>query len=214
MNDSSADGNLTVLILQFYDEYVEEVRRHMEHENNCVFTYVEGLLSGKTDNDFEIARFEATHKPIASKLKELKDIFIRHYRNNGERIDMLNSALFDIITCEKDLMTHCKVEDCLFVPAVTELEQSTAAMNRKSSEETAGDGISNDLTEREKEIICNVAKGLSNKEIADALNLSVHTVATHRRNISAKLEIHSSAGLAIYAIIHNLIDLSEVHPQK
>mgnify|MGYP007025189413 CR=1 FL=1 len=37
-------------------------------------------------------------------------------------------------------MTHCKVEDCLFVPAVTELEQSTAAMNRKSSEETAGDG--------------------------------------------------------------------------
>lgn len=214
MNDSSADGNLTVLILQFYDEYVEEVRRHMEHENNCVFTYVEGLLSGKTDNDFEIARFEATHKPIASKLKELKDIFIRHYRNNGERIDMLNSALFDIITCERDLMTHCKVEDCLFVPAVTELEQSTAAMNRKSSEETAGDGISNDLTEREKEIICNVAKGLSNKEIADALNLSVHTVATHRRNISAKLEIHSSAGLAIYAIIHNLIDLSEVHPQK
>ena len=68
------------------------------------------------------------------------------------------------------------------------------------------------LGEREKEIICCVAKGMSNKEIADALCLSVHTVATHRKNISAKLEIHSTAGLAIFAILHKLVDIKDLNP--
>jgi DNA-binding NarL/FixJ family response regulator len=55
-----------------------------------------------------------------------------------------------------------------------------------------------------------VAKGMSNKEIAEVLFLSVHTVITHRRNISRKLGIHSSAGLTVYAIINNLIDINEL----
>ena len=88
------------------------------------------------------------------------------------------------------------------------------AIEERARESDNATGENYELTDRESEILVSVAKGMTNKEIADALNLSVHTVATHRRNISAKLEIHSSAGLAIYAIIHNLIDLSEVHPQK
>ena len=52
----------------------------------------------------------------------------------------------------------------------------------------------------------------TNKEIADALCLSVHTVATHRKNISAKLEIHSTAGLAIFAILHKLVDIKDLNP--
>lgn len=56
-----------------------------------------------------------------------------------------------------------------------------------------------------------IARGLSTKEIADRLNLSAHTVNTHRRNICAKLDIHSAAGLTIYAIIHNLVDIADIH---
>lgn len=63
---------------------------------------------------------------------------------------------------------------------------------------------------REKEIIALVAKGLTNKEIAEKLYLSVHTVITHRRNIARKLEIHSATGLTIYAIVNKLVDLSEI----
>jgi DNA-binding NarL/FixJ family response regulator len=59
-----------------------------------------------------------------------------------------------------------------------------------------------------------VAKGLPNKEIADALCLSVHTVATHRRNLSAKLDIHTPAGLTIFAILNNLVTLDEVKHLK
>jgi DNA-binding NarL/FixJ family response regulator len=66
------------------------------------------------------------------------------------------------------------------------------------------------LSSREKEVIVCVIKGMTNKQIADALNLSTHTVITHRRNISAKLQIHSTAGLTIYAIVNKLVELSEV----
>ena len=51
---------------------------------------------------------------------------------------------------------------------------------------------------------------MSNKEIADALFLSVHTVTTHRRNISNKLQIHTAAGLTIYAISNKLLNLNDI----
>lgn len=66
------------------------------------------------------------------------------------------------------------------------------------------------LSLREREIVICVVKGMTNKEIADRLYLSVHTVNTHRRNIARKLEIHSAAGLTIYAIVNKLVDLADV----
>ncbi|MCD7900152.1 MAG: response regulator transcription factor [Bacteroides sp.] len=66
------------------------------------------------------------------------------------------------------------------------------------------------LSQREREIIICVVKGMTNKEIAEKLFLSIHTVITHRRNISRKLQIHSAAGLTIYAIVNKLVELSDV----
>ena len=66
------------------------------------------------------------------------------------------------------------------------------------------------LSEREKDIIACVTKGMSNKEIARALFLSVHTVTTHRRNISNKLQIHTPAGLTIYAIANKLVNIEDL----
>lgn len=69
---------------------------------------------------------------------------------------------------------------------------------------------SNSLSVREKEILTCVVKGQTNKEIAQSLFLSTHTVITHRRNIARKLEIHSTAGLTIYAIVNKLIELDDI----
>lgn len=66
------------------------------------------------------------------------------------------------------------------------------------------------LSQREKEIVICVVKGMTNKEIAENLYLSIHTVITHRRNISKKLQIHSAAGLTIYAIVNKLVTLNDV----
>ncbi|MCM1077488.1 MAG: LuxR C-terminal-related transcriptional regulator [Bacteroides sp.] len=67
-----------------------------------------------------------------------------------------------------------------------------------------------DLSPREKEVIVGIVKGLSNKEIASAMNVSVNTVMTHRRNIASKLHIHTPAGLTIYAIVSNLVRLEDI----
>lgn len=66
------------------------------------------------------------------------------------------------------------------------------------------------LSQREKEIIICVVKGMTNKAIADNLYLSIHTVITHRRNIARKLQIHSPAGLTIYAIVNKLVELNDI----
>ena len=209
--DCSGADDVAFLILKFYDAYVTEVRRHMQYENNVVFKYVEGLLNGSLNEKYTISIFESQHNHIGSKLKELKDIVIRYYPEKEN--DLLNAVLFDIINCEQDLKSHCRMEDQLFVPTVEKLEKSLRDGDTFTKSEevelTDADKLVA-LSQREKEIICCVAKGLSNKEIANELNLSVHTVTTHRRNISAKLQIHTPAGLTIFAIANKLVKLSDI----
>lgn len=70
-----------------------------------------------------------------------------------------------------------------------------------------------ELSDREKEILVSVVKGMSNKEIADYHHISIHTVITHRRNMARKLNIHSISGLTIYAIINKLVDITDIKYQ-
>ena len=213
--DCSGSDDVAFLILKFYDEYVTEVRKHMEYENTVVFAYVDELLQNRLDSSFSIDVFVGKHNHIDIKLKELKDIVISYYPNKCN--DMLNSVLFDIINCEQDLASHCNVEDMLFVPAVAELERRVREQGGCEAVSAADDtdiSKADILSQREKEIVVCIAKGMSNKEVADALNLSVHTVTTHRRNISSKLQIHSPAGITIYAIVNKLLDLHEIQKMQ
>ena len=70
-------------------------------------------------------------------------------------------------------------------------------------------GDINGLSSRERDILAAVAKGKTNKEIADEFNISVYTVISHRRNISQKLGINSIPGLTVYAIMNKLVDMSD-----
>lgn len=79
-----------------------------------------------------------------------------------------------------------------------------------TEEEEEKDNEQETLSQREKEIITCVVKGMTNKAIADKLYLSIHTVMTHRRNIARKLQIHSPAGLTIYAIVNKLVELQDI----
>jgi regulator of cell morphogenesis and NO signaling len=211
------EDNVSMLVLKFFDNYVSEVENHMKYENEHVFAYVEDLLNNKVHDNMSIANYSARHNSISAKLKELKDIIIGYYPLKNS--DLINSVLFDIIVCEQDLVSHCDIEDKIFVPEVKLIEDKLKldAVNAGDAEARQEENDSeriDALSDREKEIVRCVAKGMSNKEIADELCLSIHTVTTHRRNLCSKLQIHSPAGLTIFAIINNLVSLDEVKHLK
>lgn len=215
--DCSGGDDVAFVVLRFFDEYVREVRAHMEYENETVFGYIDALLGGSTTDGFSIHAFAAHHERMESKLMELKDILIRYCPTRNH--DMLNSVLFDIINCEQDIASHCAVEDNLLVPNVIKLEKDVAARKplAKTQPDDNNDSDNNGgdpLSPREKEIVTSIALGMSNKEIADKLCISVHTATTHRRNICNKLDIHSAAGLTIFAIVNNLVDINDVKTIK
>ncbi|MFW6309510.1 MAG: response regulator transcription factor [Prolixibacteraceae bacterium] len=70
-----------------------------------------------------------------------------------------------------------------------------------------------ELSQREREVLKLVALGYSNKIIADKLFISIHTVISHRKNITEKVGIKSISGLTVYAILNHLIDTSEINPE-
>ncbi len=120
-----SENDVSFLILKFYDGYVNEVRKHMEYEDKMVFKYVESLLKGEQSLNYSISIFAKKHNQIEAKLTELKNIIIKYYPSKPNN-NLLNAALFDIYSCEKDLESHCKVEDYMFVPAILKIEKNLA----------------------------------------------------------------------------------------
>mgnify|MGYP001076458169 CR=1 FL=1 len=72
---------------------------------------------------------------------------------------------------------------------------------------------SEELTVREKDVLRLVALGYSNKVIAEKLFISIHTVISHRKNITEKTGIKSISGLTVYAILNNFIDTDSINPE-
>lgn len=200
-------------VIKFFDEYMEEVKNHMDFEDEVVFPYIEQLQKGHRKQGFSIKDFATKHNSMASKLNELKDIFLQHYAIPNTKI--LSRALFNIIACGDDLVSHCAIENKLLVPATELLEKQINLPPEKEPKDSTPVRVSttprhDTLSNREIDVIRLVAQGLSNKEIADKLCLSFHTITTYRKNISTKLNIHSSAALTIFAILHNIIDPKQI----
>ena len=206
--------SLAKLILRFYDEYAQEIRRHMKYEQKTLFPYVQSILDGLPTTDYNVDTFSKHHSATDKKLRELKLLIIKYLLQDGLHNNQLTATLHDIYENEVWLRQHAEVEDCIFVPAIRRLEQQTKqnGVARNISDMVFKTGMSRDetLSDREKDVIISLVQGMSNKEIADHLYISVNTVITHRRNIARKLQIHSPAGLTIYAIVNNLVDISSV----
>ena len=223
--DCSAKNQIAFLILKFYDEYAAEVQRHMEYENTYIHTYVQQLLEGKlppivggqggATYTVLANQHHDNHASLTKSSNELKSIIIKYYPSDSDT-QRLADALMDIYIMEEDLFSHCHHEDTLFaesvhlleteVKAAAGVESSSLNAHRSTFNETSVD----ELSEREKEVVRHVVRGLSNKEIAEKMYISANTVMTHRRNIARKTQIHSPAGLTIYAIVNGLIKLEEV----
>lgn len=207
------NDNLARLIMKLFDEYARDIYKHMRYEEKTVFPYVEQLQAGEADGTYDIDTFSKHHGQTDVKLRELKDIIVKYLPSDMLRNNQLTATLYNIYNCEKWLGQHAEVEENIFIPAIRRLEQqqkqsdvSLKISHMISKTPNSGEAIS----ERERDVIIGVVQGMTNKEIADNLFISVNTVITHRRNIARKLQIHSPAGLTIYAIVNNLVDISSV----
>jgi regulator of cell morphogenesis and NO signaling len=180
-------SQIPMLILRCYDEFVEEIRTHIEHEDA-------GMFEEHTHDD----------QRITDKLSEIKNLIIKYYPSdqtmqNGSVTYTLISVMSDLWHTEQDFSDHCAIEDEILRPALSSLSENHPLQTPKQEIEA--------LSERECDVLIQVVKGLSNKEIADVLCISTHTVITHRKNITRKLNIHSTAGLTIYAIVNKLVNI-------
>ena len=174
------------LILRCYDEFVDEIRTHIEHENE-----------GRYDEH------EHDDQRITDKLTEIKNLIIKYYPSQNDQSHityLLISVMSDLWHTELDFADHCAIEDDILRPALS--QEHVHGYRRHIMPQTE------ELSEREKDVLIQVVKGLSNKEIADVLCISMHTVISHRKNIARKLNIHSTAGLTIYAIVNKMVDLN------
>lgn len=205
------DDNVARLILKIYDEYAHSIYQHMVYEEKTVFPYVESLINGNPKPNFSIETYSKRHEQTDMKLRELKNIIIKYLPSDSHRNNLLMAALHDIFNNEEWLSQHADVEDYIFIPAIEHLERK---MRQKDVSMKISGMISNTkshseaLSERERDVVVALVQGMSNKEIADHLCIATNTVITHRRNIAKKLQIHSPAGLTIYAIVNNLVDIS------
>ncbi len=114
--------DVSFLILKFFDEYMEEVHRHMEYEENTVFGYVDSLVKGEPYTGFEISVYSKHHGQVSDKLSELKSLILRYCPESAD-INLLNDALHDIYRCEVELESHCMIEDNVFIPQIRLLEK-------------------------------------------------------------------------------------------
>ncbi len=125
-----------------------------------------------------------------------------HREGNMKYVALVCSVMGDNLLKEYDeCFTICDDTDTIS-SKINRLLHTEEEEDRENGQEV--------LSQREKEIVTCVVKGMTNKAIADELFISIHTVITHRRNIARKLQIHSPAGLTIYAIVNKLVELQDI----
>lgn len=118
---SNCPQEVAIVIRRFYDEYVEEVRKHMNYEDKTVFPYARKLAAGERDEHYNISIFSKRHDHIELKIVELKNLLIRYYpAPSGYE---LTNVLHEIFASEYELAAHNLVEDNLFIPFIETLER-------------------------------------------------------------------------------------------
>jgi len=181
------------MLKQFFNDYKEEVEEHFAFEEAKIFPTV--------TKDIEQSKniFIGAHDSIEEKLSDLIQIIFKYLPKNISSEEVIELT-FDIFQLAIDLDRHTVLEEEVFME-----DHGKEHSKNKCQSAPSEEGNNEELTPREKEILVLVAKGYMSKEIADMLNISMNTVNTHRKNITAKTGIKSIAGLTVYALLNNLM---------
>lgn len=196
-------------VRKFFSEYETELRSHFSFEEEKVFPYIKKLIGGGSSTDFNIDKFKDNHSNVDEKLGDLKSIIMKSLPDNCD--GNLRLEILDLIChLQRDLARHTCVEEDVLIPLVRRMENPGLFRKTLALEKEKEADEREELSDREKEILVCVARGMLNKEIADQNNISIHTVISHRKNITRKIGIKTVAGLTVYAILNGLIDVNTI----
>jgi regulator of cell morphogenesis and NO signaling len=181
------------MLASFCDKYRREVIEHFRYEEEVVFPYIRLLMNGER-SDYKISEYGSHHSNIDSALEDLKNIIIK-YLPPAATIEICRNVLADLFSFEYDLRKHTFLEDMILIPLVERLDGSYSSASFGDVE----------LTTREQQVLAALARGLSNKEIADKLCISTHTVISHRKNVMRKTGFKTAQGLTFFALHNGLV---------
>jgi len=169
----------------------------------------------RSGNHYQIYQFENPDELLNSPLRErfdlgiLNPVFIqgsvRQFQQIRKSLPKVRWIALVYAYFDRESLNH--FSDLIQISdPVTQILDMVEKL-RESPEQDPVPSAREQLSERETEVLRCLVNGLSNKEIADKLNISIHTVISHRKNISQKTGIKSQAGLTIYALSHHIIQL-------
>jgi DNA-binding CsgD family transcriptional regulator len=143
-------------------------------------------------------------------LLDLKSIFIKHISGNYNE-NMCYAVIFSIDSLQNDIEKHNRIRDKILKPMVQDLAASGIDdWQELISNNSVASPKTQEISQRELDVLKLVAQGFINKEIADKLNISLNTVLSHRKNITAKLGIKTVSGLIFYCISHGYLLADEI----
>jgi len=163
---------------------VQSLRKEDVSENNYLIFFI-------AQSFFESEDLEKILSKIRSKYYLIEI--------SNEKADIVNDSIV-----RKHISLNTGVDEILSI-----LREALKEVDSEDPYQHEGE----ELSEREKEVLKLVALGYANKNIAAKLFISIHTVISHRKNITEKLGIKSISGLTVYAILNHLIDTSEINPE-
>ena len=215
---SDSKNNNLLLLKKIFSEYKQEMNLFFQQKEEQLFPHIISIYEeyyspiiqnkGKNkkllfpDNEAEL---------LSKKLSNIKLLIIKDINGEYEE-EMLFSVLLSLSKLEKEINVQKKIENHLLKTIVSEMEESILkAQKRHKSKTQQNTYISissekeNILTPREIDVLKLAAQGYINKEIAEKLQISLHTVISHRKNIAEKLSIKNISGLTVYAMMNGLI---------
>lgn len=144
-------------------------------------------------------------------LVDLKNIVIKHISGSFNE-NLCFAVVFTLDALANDLGKHNRIREKILKPKVNELTEAGFEdwQSLLGSEAQPELDAEKNISPRELEVLKLVASGLLNKEIADRLGISLNTVLSHRKNITAKLGIKTVSGLIFYCISHGYISADEI----
>ncbi|WP_321286883.1 LuxR C-terminal-related transcriptional regulator [uncultured Sunxiuqinia sp.] len=131
-------------------------------------------------------------------LKKNNDVYLVSFYNDDQVLKQDDSADYQLNQFSSSM----------------QIQKLIQIIRQAGAKKKNGNSDNGELTVREKEVIKLIALGLANKEIAEKLFISIHTVISHRKNITEKLGIKSISGLTVYAIMNNLLDIQDINPEE